>query len=120
MEHGYRYVTVLTTMFLAPSHGRTACTLDFVVYVEKLPDTSDWYTYPVNTMRNLALDMVKTEVSEGHRITCCCQGNKSRFRRGVPALHLRLWVLADALWAGRAVVSRRQLPRAVLRESRCR
>lgn len=38
------------------------CALDMDVYAENMAELSDWFTYPVNSMRNRALALVKTEV----------------------------------------------------------
>lgn len=38
------------------------CKVDMVVFSEQLPDVSDWHSYPANTLRNMALDIARTEV----------------------------------------------------------
>lgn len=42
-----------------------SCALDMDVYKEDLMELSDWYTYPVNSMRNRALAMATTDVRHG-------------------------------------------------------
>lgn len=39
-----------------------SCTLDLSVWTENLPETSYWYLYPVNSMRNRALMQAQTDL----------------------------------------------------------